>query len=511
MAPPDDGRVPIEFSANSTKRRAPKKLQDVGIAQFRRQGVAHHVHANSAAATLNKQKADQRTETWLGRGLSKTPADAPRDKAKGKKKAKSVTKGKRDAASPTVKNGGLSATGTANEDVQMGHNQTASEHVKTHKRGQEPVVPTPAPTRKVIKTVTVNRHIKPTQGLWGHRAVENAKKTAPKLGATAYPTTPTTMSMSDGDMIAAVKPTPKPPTPKTIIPSPAMKSNNPSPKPALNSSGRKRAAKKSPPPMFSDDETVDQDETSGLFVSSKSASPTRKTPQIRTVWLPQANLNTNPIIRSVTTPQADNNTDPYRRDSRAPSTPQKRQVRFASSASAGEGDEMSDEVVPQQQQKKRSAWKQSSRGNPAKGTTTANTSSHARSHSPSLMQENLDPGELSDDEDSELHAQVATAKATSRPKPSSTPAASKPEDLPTRRKGVAGPPMPKRARATPAIDNDDHSSDAAPLSKKAKTDIDSSPSTKKKDLPARKKGVASKPVRKKKKPVYKDESFESDG
>jgi hypothetical protein len=71
--------------------------------------------------------------------------------------------------------------------------------------------------------------------------------------------------------------------------------------------------------------------------------------------------------------------------------------------------------------------------------------------------------------------------------------------------------MPKRARATPAIDNDDHSSDAAPLSKKAKTDIDSSPSTKKKDLPARKKGVASKPVRKKKKPVYEDESFESDG
>ena len=496
MTAPSEERVLLEFSVSPAKRRAPKKLQDIGIGQFKRQGVAHHIQPNSAAAQLNKQKAEQRTEIWLGRGPSMAPVDKPQDKAKGKKKAKTGTKDKKDAATATdtaTAHAGVkcatckSGTGPVNEVEQKKHDEVLDEHVETPKHSQDLDSMAPkAPTWKVIKIVTVSRHVKPIQGTWGHRAVENAKRAAPKIIATTYPTTPITIDVSDGELIATIKPTPKLPSPKPTVPSATVRPRNIPTNTMRKAPVKVRAPKKSQAPMWSDDSQGEQDEQDNiddLLVSSRSGgSATKGTPS-----------------RTVEKSSAD---DQRRKGTRAQSTSQKRQVRFEPSDRSGDGYR----TAPQR--KTNPTKKQTSKIDPAKSATSAQThTSNPQSLSPSHIKENLDPGELSDDEESETHTNAISAKTTATHRTSSAPASKlqRRPVTPARKKGVAGKPVPKRARAA-EIDNDMGAT--APPNKKAKTSAQ--PKSTKKDTPVRKEGVATKVARKRTKPVFGDESDESE-
>ena len=132
MASPTDGSLPLEYSEPSAKRRGPKKLQNIGVSQFRNQGVPHHFQPGSAAATFNKQKAEQQMEAWLRRAPAKTPQDEA--KGKGKKKAKKGAKSKKDEATETTtkdagvegSNGDL-GTGPVVAVAQMGQGKAAVE------------------------------------------------------------------------------------------------------------------------------------------------------------------------------------------------------------------------------------------------------------------------------------------------------------------------------------------------------------------------------------------------
>lgn len=294
MAAPSDESVPLEYMASSTTRRAPKKLQGIGIGQFRKQGVAHQFHPNSAAGILHKQKAEQRMEDWL-RGAPKTVSQE-NAKGKGTKKAKNAAKSKKnEATSTTTKDAGVKgstgnlSTGPAVAVAQMGQGKTAGEHGKTldHTQGDASVV-AKAPIRRKVKIATVNRHVKPTQGAWGQRAAENAKKTALKVTAPSYSTTPITIGETDGELSATVIPQPKPPTPEAIIPRAAVaQPKNLSTQRVPTKTTRKqksRASKKSQALMWSDnddDDAQDEDDLNDSLFSSHPASPSTKKPRSR--------------------------------------------------------------------------------------------------------------------------------------------------------------------------------------------------------------------------------------
>ena len=88
MSAPEDRNPPLEYVASSSGRRKTKKLQNISLAQLVRPGIAHHVQPGSAAATLNRQRAEQRREAWLGGEKSSASADASQSMAKGKGKSK---------------------------------------------------------------------------------------------------------------------------------------------------------------------------------------------------------------------------------------------------------------------------------------------------------------------------------------------------------------------------------------------------------------------------------------
>jgi hypothetical protein len=558
MAAPGEESVPLEYSGPSNTRRGPKKLQDIGIGRFKRQGVAQHFHPNSAAGIFNKQAAERRTEAWL-RGA---PVDAQKDKAK-KKKAKKGAESKKDEATEiTAEDASVEgaksnlSTGPAVAVAQMGQGKKAVEHGKSQNQTQGEVsTATKAPSTKAVRIVTIPRYVKPTSGTWGQRAVENAKKAAAKAVARSYSTTPITIGESDGELVATVIPTSKPPTPKPVVPRPAaakpksVPTQSASTKTVRKPSPKSRASKKSQAPMWSDDDSDDQDqdedELNDSLFSSRTATSTTKTPRSRTIKNSGASRTCNP-----------------RRKTRDQPTPQKkRQVRFASTASPEEAVETTETINTTsvtQQNPQPASKKQQQQQQPANPPPTPYSTldlPQAIFHVPSQPKQTpSDPAELADDEDSQIlsakKVPSAQRKATTptqnkkptftptpvftpmpvfTPTPSSTPAsksaskkrAEEKEDHPPRRKGVAQPPLPKRARATSesrkknnsddTYDDSDANDSAGPARKKAKTTVETKKSTKDKDLPARKKkGVATKVKPKRARPAVGDESDDDD-
>lgn len=543
MAGPSDESLPLEFSESSTKRRAPKKLQNIGIGQFKRPGVAHHLQPGSAAAIFNKQKAEQQTEAWLRRA----PTNAPQDgaKGKGKRKAKKGAKSRKDEATSTTTkdaddesfSGDLS-TRPVVAVAQMGRGKSATENGKTQDQTQgDARKAVKARTRKVIKVVTVDRRVKATQGAWGQRAVENAKHAAAKAITTSYSTTPITIDAADGELSATVMPTPKPPTPEPIIPrAAAVKPKSVSTKTVRKPATKSRVPKKFQAPMWSDSDSEnddqDQDDIYDLLLSSRTAGSTMKTTRGRTTK--NSSLRNKPA-----------------RDQ--PKPQKKRQVRFAPTTSPedeeeeeeeGEGEEAdkgatsSNTTADQTRNPKPTSRKQQTNQQPPMPYSTLDlpqANFHISSQAQTKQTTSPSPAELADDEDSyvlspEKEAPIAKNKSkappTTSPWPAFTPnpfsASAKKraqdkeqeqeQDRPPRRKGVAHPPQPKRARATTTTDDDDDdeaNDSAAPVSKKAKTSGEKTKSTtkKKQDLPARKKkGVATKIKAKRARAVVRYES-----
>jgi hypothetical protein len=556
MAAPGEEGVPLEYSGPSNTRRGPKKLQDIGIGRFKRQGVAQHFHPNSAAGIFNKQAAEQRTEAWL-RG---TPANAQKDKAKSKTKARRGAKSKEDdATSTTTKDAvvegrkGNRSTGPAVAVAQMGQGKKAVEHGKSQDQTQgDASTVMKAPSRKAVRIVEVPRHVKPTSGPWGQRAVENAKKAAAKAVATSYATTPITIEDTDGELSTTVIPTtPELPIPKPIIPRAAalkpksVPTQNVTTKTARKPATKSRASKKAQAPMWSDsdsdDQDQDEDDLNDSLFSSRIASPATRTPRSRTTKNSGTSKKPNP-----------------RRKTRDQSTPQKkRQVRFAPSQSPEEAEEaesISTNITSTTQQNPKPASQKQQQQQPTNPRptpySTLNLPQALFYVPPRPKQTPSDPAELADDEDSQiLSAQrfpsaqrKKTTTAIQNPKPTFTPtpvftptpsltpaskSASKKsaEQEPPRRKGVAQPPFPKRARATNTTekkknnsdndnDNDFDANDSAgPARKKAKPTVEkTTKSTNKNDLPARKKkkGVATKVKPKRARPVVGDESDDDD-
>lgn len=542
MAAPNEESLPLEYSESSAKRRAPKKLQGIGLGQFRNQGVAHYLQPGSAAAIFNKQKAEQRMEVWL-RGK---PAASPQEKEKGKKKAKKGAKSKKgEAALATTKDAGVEgstgdlSTGPTVAVAQMGQGKAPIRQGKTqdHEQGDASTV-AKAPTRKkVIKIVTVDRRIKPAQGAWGQRAVENAKNAAPKAVATSYSTTPISIDVADGEAFATVTPTTKLPTSEPVIPRaaaalPKIATTKTIPnKTVCKPATKSRASKKSQAPMWSDDDSdeddQDEDEINDLLLSSRPAASTTKTPRGRTTK--NSNLRKK-ATQDQPTPQKQNQ--------------KKRQVRFAPpTASPEEGDEINNNTATNPNPKPKTTSKKQTNHTPPTPYTTLNlpqANFHIPSSHPKPNQTPSSPANLADDEDSQILSskkqapknpqkkkkpQIPTSniqKPTFTHNPSSAAAKKQraqekeqQEQEPPRRKGVAHPPQPKRARATTNDDdhNDSANDSAAPVSKKAKTTAETSkPTTKKQDdLPARKKkGVATKPKAKRARAVVSDDSDDDD-
>jgi len=551
MAAPNDESLPLEYSESSAKRRAPKKLQSIGLGQFRNQGVAHHLQPGSAAAIFNKQKAEQRMEEWL-RGK-------PVEKEKGKKKAKKSAKSRKgEAALATTKDGGVEgstgdlSTGPTVAVAQMGQGKAPMEQGKTqnHEQGGVSTV-TKAPTRKkVIKIVTVDRRIKPAQGAWGQRAVENAKNAAPKAVATSYSTTPISIDVADGEAFATVTPTIKLPTPEPMIPrAAAAQPKTATTKTIPNKTVRKpatksRALKKSQAPMWSEDDSdedgQDEDEINDLLLSSRPAASTTKAPRGRTTK--NSNLRKKPT-QDQPTPQKQKEK-------------KKRQVHFAPpTASPEEGDETtssSTNVNTSLKQNNESASQKKKQQQPTHVPPTPYTTlslPRANFHIPSQPQPPqtpADPANLADDENSQILSAKNTPTSTQKKPKTPTPNIQKPTFThnpssaaakkqraqekqqqqqqqqqeqpppPPRKIGVAHPPQPKRARATTNDDdhNDSAHDSAAPVSKKAKTTAETSKPTKKEkpDLPARKKkGVATKVKAKRARAVVSDDSDDDDG
>lgn len=506
MAAPSDESVPLEYMASSTTRRAPKKLQGIGIGQFRKQGVAHQFHPNSAAGILHKQKAEQRMEDWL-RGA---PANAPQGNAKGKrkKKAKNDAKSKKnEATSSTIKDTGVEGstdnvgTGPAVAVAQMGQGKTAGEHGKMQ---GDTSTAAKAPTRKRVKIVTVDRHVKPTQGAWGQRAAENAKKAALRATAPSYSTTPIIIGETDGELSATVIPQPKPPTPEPIIPRAAVAQPKSVPAESIStktvrkSSTKPRASKKSQAPMWSDDDDDDDQEeddlNDSLFSSHPVSSSTKQS-------------------RSRTT----RNSNPHGKATRDEPTPQKkRQVRFAPTASSEE--EGVEEVETTTKSNHNHNHNQTNTHQAPKPASQKQQQQQQQPYNPLHLpqaafhipskptQTPSDPANLADDEDSQIlsakktqNAQKESTTPKTNPNPASpaTPSFTQAkkrmdEQTPPRRKGVAGPPLPKRARATAEIDNDSANDSAAPASKKAKTSGEKAKAAKKDPAVRKKKGVARK-------------------
>ena len=554
MATPSDESLPLEFSESSTKRRAPKKLQNIGIGQFKRPGVAHHLQPGSAAAIFNKQKAEQQTEAWLRRA----PTNAPQDgaKGKGKRKAKKGAKSRKDeATSTTTKDGDVEGS---NDDLstrpvvavaQMGQGKSATEHGKAQDQTQG-VASTVAKARirKVIKVVTVDRRVKPTQGAWGQRAVKNAKHAAAKAVTTSYSTTPIIIDAADGELSATVMPTPKLPAPEPVIPRVAAVQPKSVPVQSLSTktvrkpATKSRVPKKSQAPMWSDSDSEnddqDQDDIYDLLLSSRTAGSTTKTTRGRTTK--NSSTSKNSSLRD-------------RPTRNQPKPQKKRQVRFAPTISPEEEEEeeadesttSSNTTANQTRNPNTTSQKQQTNQQPPTPYSTLDLP-QANFHIPSQAQPKQtpspSPAELADDEDSyvlsaEKEAPIAKNKSKAAPTPSPRPAFTpnpfsasakkraqdkekeqeQEQERPPRRKGVAHPPQAKRARATTTtndVDDDNEANDsAAPMSKKAKTGGEKTKSTtkKKQDLPARKKkGVATKVMAKRVRAAVRYESDSED-
>jgi hypothetical protein len=561
MAAPSDEGVPLEYSGPSNTRRGPKKLQDIGIGRFKRQGVAQHFHPNSAAGIFNKQAAEQRTEAWL-RGA---PVDAKQEKAK-KRKTKKGAKSKKDEAAATMNAGvegstGDLGTGPAVAVAQMGQGKAAVEHGKSQDQTQGDVgTVTKAPSRKAVRIVSVPRYVKPTSGTWGQRAVENAKKAAAKAVATSYSTTPITIGESDGDLVATVIPTSKPPTPKPVIPRAAaakpksvstqnVSTQGVTTKTVRKPSTKSRASKKPQAPMWSDDDSDDQDqdedELNDSLFSSRTTTSKTKTSHSRTT-------------KNSGATKAPNSRKKPNRDQ--PTPQKKKEVRFAPTASPEEAEAAetttSDSTTTNTQQNPQPTSEEKQQQQPANQPptpySTLNLPQALFYVPPQPKQTPSDPAELADDEDSQIlsakkapSAQRKNTTPTQNPKPTTKPtftptpvftptpssnSASKPaskrrteakENQPPRRKGVAQPPLPKRARATTTETKKSNSDDtyedfdandsAGPARKKPKPNVEKTKFTNKSDLPApKKKGVATKVKAKRARPVAGVESDDDD-
>lgn len=507
-----DPALPMEYVPSATKnRRGPKKSQNLGLEQFRHQGPAHNFLPGSAAALLRQKKVDQRVEAWLGR---ETPVDQVNGlKDEGRPEAESGNRDGITAGNATIigdeDHGGIKRPDTVMATEATTLDETALKDVtkQKHKQDATDMDWQTLSQNKLLPRTNLTRHVKATAGSWGHCRIEDSRRAAQKATAAAYASTAVTIDAVDGDLIATVEPTQPVATKSTSRPIPIQPLNFTA-MPTVHrysAEATGKWARRNQIAMFSDesdDESQHQEDFGDRLLSSGSTmihtqrpSPCRRDLTSQAENTPSLNLNKN------------------KKTSRAEAIPQRRKVRFASPSPSTEEDKITD---------------------------TINNDSTLFKQSPSSinLKENLDPGEISDDEDSELY-QPSKLPLTLTPEttlpPDSQPWAYKPQPqpreqrqnpYPPRRKGTAAPPTPKRARApspesdhasTSDIDindvdvhaNKSSRTDVKPASKKARLDThtispiesQSSPENdqqeKKPAAPFRKKGIATKVVRRK--------------
>lgn len=507
MSASDDVAPYLEYiHAPKGRRRSPKQLQNIGLEQFRNQSVVPKFRPGSAAALLHQKKVDQRSVTRTGRGHSKQAVEGL--KAEDRDMMENGTEdGFAGATSNAIGKAVRSATESLNaastiKDALL--DETVPEAAKQlrHGYGTAMAASTTQPRNTNITTAGVSRRIKASPGEWGLRSFAASYDAARKVAAPAYPTTPTSISVdADGELIATVKPTPvttKPtsqPTPIQVVQFDGVRT-------ARRHSATRRWAKRNGISMSndgSDDDSQDQNDFDDRHVpSGYMKSAMRRPTSHRHRRLISSVEETSNLISSNT-----------KNTSYLQAPQQQNKVRFVSPFTPSGEDQTTDRVI-------------------------ADASLLTPTSSPSHAKENLDPGEISDDEDSELY-QPSKLSFVAAPATTILPE-HKPEGLKPhqqtpqstngpRRKGIATPPAPKRARVPSPrsgflhthdtdihdyLDRDDKTEttkDVKFSSKKAKLQFPTSLSSdsqlsfqkeEKQAAPFRKKGIARKIVRGKK-------------
>lgn len=497
MPASDEESPPMEYIPSASgRRRSPKKLHNIGLEQFKSQGGLPKFLPGSAAARLHEKKVDQRVDTRFGRG----PTTQSVGGLMGGGRAKVESGGGDQVATATSLAVGDAVRGasgsldtfTAAEDALFDDTKQKQKHDTT----------TVASMTQSRNSSPIIRRIKASPGRWGNHMMENSKRAAQKAAAPQYLTTPIDISVdADGELIATVKPTPV--IMETTSQPPPVQTKQFDGIRKVHTQATRRWAQRNGSQMDIDgydDESQDEEEFDGRLVPSGSTRSATRRPTPRRQNLSSSGENT---------PDLDTSSKPNKKTSRPQAAPQQKRVRFASPFTSSEADQ-----------------------------TTLRTTNNATpltpsSSSPSHIKENLDPGEISDDEDSELYHPSKLPLDTepeSTSSPEFKPERNKPQKqqqqnnpVPSRKKGIATPPAPKRARApspdngfvpTPDIKIDDcghfnntETNDINPTSKRTKLDTptsspfgESQPSSsaeEKRTAPFRKKGIARKVVRKK--------------
>jgi hypothetical protein len=529
----------------------PKKAKNVGIGQFRRQGVAHTTQPGSAAALLSQKIADQRLQEWLRGKAEREPVEVPKSKAKSKRKRKGKNaaeeeKTEGDTPAEAWKDGKPAFKGKKGQEeaAAAAENDTAK---KAKQDSVSTVVTAPVGKLNQTGTYTSSRRLTASSGPWGKQIVENAMEAAPMATATAYEdvTTMAAIEAAARALAAAAEAQRQSQSAsqrdipiRSIVESEFAPAKTAS-KSAARTQGSRRKEKVQPP-MWSDHEDNDTDKSDfeNINPSSKSTKSNPKTTRRQTTASSRTKRKT---------------ALGKKKGVRVQSTPQRNTVRSA--VSSTESDDKIDKSSRPQKSSKPSSKKQIPR---MSAPSTFNPSSSNRNRNrninePATPLQTLDQGELSDDEASALLK--PPAKSPSKPlhppipqyqppppRPAPAPKETPPKQQrpdPSRKKGVARKPEPKRTQASASSndsesdaptkkrvarkrkwvvssdessDNSDNgdnekTSETSPKSKKAKTSNSEKPQPQKQQAasengPPRKKGVASKPVQRKRAPQF---------
>jgi hypothetical protein len=554
----------------------PKKAQNIGIGRFRRQGVAHNTQPGSAAALLSQKAADQRLQEWLRGKAAEAPVEAAKAKGKRKRKGKKAAEEEKaggDTPAETGKDGNVASKGE-----QKGQEAAAKNAIteKAKQNSVSTVVAAPAPIRKLNQTGTYTsaRRLTASSGPWGKQIVESAERAALMATATAYEDVTTMAAIKEAARALAATAESQRQSQSASqkdIPYRSIMQSEVAPfkrvrNSAIVASSSRKKEDKVQRPMWSDDEddnNNDQDDFEDNLVSSKSTKSNAKATRRQTAT--SSNTNRKTALSG------------KKKGHRVQSTPQHKSVRFSGSASSTESDDKVDKSSLPKKSSKPSSKRQTPRMsapstfNPPSSTSSNNgNNSNINSNSnkpstPSQSHENLTQGELSDDEASLLQTNNNPETSPSkpihppipqyqppppRPAPKETPPKQQQRADPSRKKGVARKPEPKRAQAPSSSSEDEsdaptkkrtvrkrkrvvssssssssssaRSSDSSDNEDDEKTSKTSSPANKKSkpngsaekpkpqpqqptpktNGPPRKKGVASKPVQRKRAPQY---------
>jgi hypothetical protein len=530
----------------------PKKAKNVGIGQFRRQGVAHTTQPGSAAALLSQKIADQRLQEWLRGKAEREPVEVPKSKAKSKRKRKGKNaaeeeKTEGDTPAEAWKDGKPAFKGKKGQEeaAAAAENDTAK---KAKQDSVSTVVTAPVGKLNQTGTYTSSRRLTASSGPWGKQIVENAMEAAPMATATAYEdvTTMAAIEAAARALAAAAEAQRQSQSAsqrdipiRSIVESEFAPAKTAS-KSAARTQGSRRKEKVQPP-MWSDHEDNDTDKSDfeNINPSSKSTKSNPKTTRRQTTASSRTKRKT---------------ALGKKKGVRVQSTPQRNTVRSA--VSSTESDDKIDKSSRPQKSSKPSSKKQIPRMSAPStfNPSSSDPSSNRNINVPTTPNQPLDQGELSDDDEaSELLKDPANSpsKPIHSPIPQYQPPPPRPAPAakgtppkqqrpdPSHKKGVARKPEPKRTQASSSSDDSesdaptskrvarkrkwvvssDESSDnsdnsdneetgktSSPANKKAKTSSEKPQPQKEQAAsengPLRKKGVASKPVQRERAPQY---------